>query len=112
MKVYSYIDEYGIIISFTEKLLAPEQAKEYEVNHLDELEIVDNQIVINSDKIDSIELLKQASKKESLKKEIREKLLTYLIEKELKNIGLNSNLFKTEESYKQCLAEYFDLFYQ
>jgi len=106
MKLYATIDSGTVVSSIESSFLPNEHWKEFEVDHVDQLVIKDNDIVVDKTQPNRIETYKQLSRNRSRLIELKDIISNHIADRELYNIGITTSMSLTEEEYKNVLLEF------
>jgi ATP:corrinoid adenosyltransferase len=103
MKLYAWIDS-GVVCSTPDQTSAVEGCLEYEVDHEDQLVIVDNEIKIDTTKKRSSDIIKEISILNYNKTVLQKELIDLIIKKEMDST-LGTNYLNSDE-YLDKLNQY------
>jgi len=106
MKLYATIDGGTVVASINSSFLPNDHWAEYEVDHVDQLVITDNNIVVDKTQPNKIEVYKQLARDQNRIAELKEIISDYVADKELYNNGIIDSMSITEEEYKNLLIEF------
>jgi hypothetical protein len=106
MKLYATIDGGTVVASVNSSFLPNDHWAEYEVDHVDQLVITDNNIVVDKTQPNKIEVYKQQGKDRNRFGELSQIISDYVADKELYNNGIIDSMSITEEEYRNILIEY------
>lgn len=110
MKVYAYIDQYDSIVSYENKELAPKDAMEFDVEHIDQLKIDEhNNIIIDPSAKNNIKVYGEIQTNAQLSLNLRNQILSTVIEQELVKHGMMESTTISIDMYRKLLKDYFDL---
>jgi hypothetical protein len=108
MKVFAGIDGGTIVSSPIQEYLNVE-SKEYEIDHIDQLVILDGKIVVDENQPNRIQEYKKRITEQNKLEELRQTISNYITDRELYNNGIIDSINITEEEYKNILTEFKEL---
>ena len=103
MKLYAWIDKETILTTI-DKISAPEIAQEFNVDHEDQLIIVNERIIVDKNQEKKVDIIKNYRKKLEEKNFLEKEIINFIIKKELDQY-LGTNYLNTSE-YSDKLQKY------